>query len=211
MTALDYILDGIEAGLALERELGVRSFEIDRAVLAPLPGAVELPPPVVAAGCRGLVPRPRNDAAHDKSPRPVRHCETRDNDSLAARHCEERSDVAIHDFVFLHEKPLSPKGAEMMAKIVAAMGKTADTAPIVHAAPLPRAKAYVVLGGLSLRKWFPGRNVSPGARFTADHGANVLVTYSPEYILRFGTVTPAVKKIKQDMWASLKDLMRSVR
>ncbi len=173
MTALDYILDGLEAELTLARELGVRSFELDRAVLAPSAGAARTAPPV-------------------------------------ARHCEERSDAAIYDFVFLHEKPLSPKGAEMMAKIVAAMGKTTETAPIVHAAPLPRAKAYIVLGGLSLRKWFPGRNVSPGARFAGDRGADVLVTYSPEYILRFGTVTPAVKKIKQDMWLSLKDLMRRV-
>jgi hypothetical protein len=35
-------------------------------------------------------------------------------------------------------------------------------------------------------------------------GCDVLVTYSPEYILRFGTVTPAVEKIKKDMWVSLK-------
>ena len=33
MTALDYILDGLEAALELERELGVRSVEIDRNLL----------------------------------------------------------------------------------------------------------------------------------------------------------------------------------
>ncbi len=217
MTALDYILDGLEAELALERELGVRVFEVDRAVLAPPAGAAQPSPSVGAADCRGLVPRPRNDAAHDKAPLPVRETrdeaplsarETRDKAPLPARHCEERSDAAIHDFVFLHEKPLSPKGVEMMAKIVAAMGKTAETAPVVHAAPLPRAKAYVVLGGLALRKWFPGRGASPGQWIRTDRGEPTLVTYSPEYVLRFATVTPAVKKIKQDMWLSLKDLMR---
>ena len=36
----------------------------------------------------------------------------------------------------------------------------------------------------------------------ADH--DILVTYSPEYILRFGTITPTVEKIKKDMWTSLK-------
>ena len=44
MTALDYILDGLEAELALERELGVRSVEIDRALLAPL-APLPLAPP----------------------------------------------------------------------------------------------------------------------------------------------------------------------
>jgi hypothetical protein len=36
----------------------------------------------------------------------------------------------------------------------------------------------------------------------------VLVTYSPEYILRFGEDSPAVKKIKQDMWMSLKTVLQ---
>ncbi len=186
MTALDSILDGLEAELELERELGVRVFEVDRAVLAPI---------------STLQPDTSKTSAHQSANDPR---EIREN----PRH---QSQSNAYDLVFLHEKPLSPKGAEMMAKIVAAMGKTVETAPVVHAPPLPPAKAYVVLGGLSLRTWFPGQNASPGARFTTSDGADVLVTYSPEYILRFGTVTPAVKKIKQDMWASLKDLMRRVR
>ena len=45
MTVLDYILDGLEAELALERELGVRSVELesDKAALfgAPLPCELE--------------------------------------------------------------------------------------------------------------------------------------------------------------------------
>lgn len=36
MTALDYILDGLEAELALERELGVRFIACDRALLTPV-------------------------------------------------------------------------------------------------------------------------------------------------------------------------------
>ena len=39
----------------------------------------------------------------------------------------------------------------------------------------------------------------------------MLVTYSPEYILRFDTVTPAVQKLKQDMWRSLKAVVQRLK
>ena len=99
----------------------------------------------------------------------------------------------------------------MMAKIAAAMGKTPETAPVVHEKPIPRAHIYVVLGGLALRKWFPGRNAAPGLWIKSDKGLDVLVTYSPEYILRFKVVTPALKKLKSDMWTSLKGVMQRIR
>ena len=79
----------------------------------------------------------------------------------------------------------------MMAKIVTAMHETPDTAPIVFTGERPAAKIYVVLGSKAMKKWY-------------------LVTYSPEYILRFGAVTPAVKKIKSDMWTSLKGVMQRI-
>ena len=90
----------------------------------------------------------------------------------------------------------------MMAKILNALGK-AD-APIVVAPPVPLAKVTVVLGGLALKKYFPGMKGEPGQWQKTPDGRDVLITYSPAYILRFGTVTPAVEKIKQDMWRSLK-------
>ena len=91
---------------------------------------------------------------------------------------------------------------EMMAKILTALGKS--DAPIVVAPPAPQAKVTVVLGGLALKKYFPGMKGEPGQWQKTPDGRDVLITYSPEYILRFGTVTPAVQKIKQDMWLSLK-------
>ena len=90
----------------------------------------------------------------------------------------------------------------MMAKILNALGK--PNAPIVVAPPISKAKITVVLGGLALRKYFPGRKGGPGQWQKTPDGRDVLITYSPEYILRFGEVTPAVEKIKQDMWRSLK-------
>ena len=96
----------------------------------------------------------------------------------------------------------------MMTKIVEALGQTFETAPIVTEAPVPKAKIYVILGGLALRKFQPKLKGVPGQWLKTERGADVLVTYSPEYILRFKTVTPAVKKLKTDMWHALKEVAR---
>lgn len=96
----------------------------------------------------------------------------------------------------------------MMAKIIVAMHRTAENTPIVVEPPMPRAKVLVVLGGRALKKYFPGQKSEPGQWFRTPGGRDVLVTYSPEYILRFGTVTPAVQKMKKDMWTSLKAVVQ---
>ena len=202
MTALDYILDGLEAELALERELGVRSVEIDRALLAQPGGSSGSSEPRSSSGSSEPRSVPPPAAAPQRTtPPPLRPT----NPPTL-----QPSNLSPLDFVFLHDKPLSAKGNEMMAKIIVALGRTAETAPIVVAPPMPAAKVCIVLGGLALRKWFPERNVSPGQWFTDEKGRNVLVTYTPEYILRFGTVTPALKKIKQDMWNSLKSVLKRI-
>ena len=99
----------------------------------------------------------------------------------------------------------------MMAKIVRAMGRTEATAPIVTEGALPPARIYVVLGWLALQKFFPGLKGSPGQWLETPQGAQVLIVYSPEYILRFGAVTPTVEKIKQDMWRDLKAVMQRLK
>lgn len=92
----------------------------------------------------------------------------------------------------------------MMAKIITALGYTAETAPVVVVPPAPRARVTVVLGALALKKYYPNLRGGPGQWLKTESGDDVLVTYSPEYILRFGTVTPALTKLKQEMWLSLK-------
>ena len=195
MEVVDYILDGLEKALELERELGVRTVEIDRALLGvekkenSAPGqligrsADRMPAPV--EGNRNLREKRLDSELPSDQPdnRPAEQ----------GRFCQ---------LCFLHDRPLSEKGVEMMAKILTALGK-AD-APIVVAPPAPQAKVTVVLGGLALKKYFPGMKGEPGQWQKTPDGREVLITYSPEYILRFGTVTPAVQKIKQDMWLSLK-------
>lgn len=197
MTALDYILNGLEAELQLERELGVRFVECDRSVLEPV--VAELPSRVEVKASEPAGARAVPAAILDKAPLP--------SSARAAGIVAEDAPCGAgrrFDFVFLHEKPLSPKGAEMISKITAALKTTAELAPVVDSSPLPEARIYVVLGALALRKWFPEIKAAPGMWVKTRSGCDVLVTYSPEYILRFGTVTPAVEKIKKDMWVSLK-------
>lgn len=202
MNALDYILDGLEAALELERELGVRVVECDRSLLTP---ASRLPSNVSRLSGEGLETR---DVRRETRV----GLETRDERPAANnRTIEQSNGRTIPDLAFLHDRPLSPAGIEMMAKIIGAMKRTAENSPIVVEPPMPRAKVLVVLGGRALRKYFPEQKAEPGQWFRTPGGRDVLVTYSPEYILRFGAVTPAVQKLKQDMWRSLKAVVQRLK
>jgi len=188
VTVLDYILDGLEAELALERELGVRTIELesDKAITPAKPVAPEKPAARATPAAQVLA-----DKSADKPvPRPP---------------------STLLDFAFIHDRPLSQGGTEMMAKIVKALGKTPETAPVVLERPFPKAKVYIVLGGLAMRKFFPDMKGAPGKWMKSKVGEDVLITNSPEYILRFGEVTPAVQKMKEDMWRSLKAAMQRTR
>lgn len=195
MTAVEYILEGLEAALELERELGVRTVEIDRALLG-------------AEKKENSAPGQLIGRSADRMPDPVEgnrnSREKRLDSELSSDQPNNRTaeQGRICQLCFLHDRPLSPDGVEMMAKILNALGK--PDAPIVVTPPAPQAKVTVVLGGLALKKYFPGMKGEPGQWQKTPEGRDVLITYSPEYILRFGTVTPAVQKIKQDMWLSLK-------
>ena len=189
MDAVDHILEGLEAALALERELGVRTVEFSRDLLDP-----PAPERRVAAARPTMAP----EAPAPKAPPSSEPVE------------RQRDPNAAFDLVFLHDRPLSPRGREMMDKIVAALGRKDETAPVVFEKPIPRAKMYVVLGALALRKFQPTLRGAPGMWLKTARGSSLLVTYSPEYILRFREVTPAVDKIKRDMWQSLKEVVRRV-
>ena len=193
MEVLGYILDGLEKWLEVERERGVRTLEVDRSLLSPAK-----PKPVPAP----VPPRPPPPAAN-----PAATAATKPSEPPGTTHDPSGS----FDFVFLHDRPLDAAGQDMMSKIVAAMGKTPETAPIVTERPVPTARAYVVLGARALRKFFPAVKAEPGQWIRSPRGKDVLVTYSPAFFLRFPTVTKAVQKMKQEMWTNLKDLMRRLQ
>ena len=203
MTALEYLLDGLEAELELERELGVRVVELDRTLLAS-PPHFSTPP-----FSHSPTSSPSNSNSHSNSSSPsnsptppLPHSPT---PSLP------HSPTPSLSFAFLHDRPLSPNGIEMMAKIVTAMHETPESAPIVFNGERPPAKMYVVLGSEAMKKWYPGMRGAPGQWLRGRNGEDVLLTYSPEYLLRFGAATPALMKLKREMWTSLKGVMQRVR
>ena len=187
MAVLDYILEGLEAALELERELGVRTVEIDRALLANEPRDAAVNRPTTQSPNHPIAQSPNRPTTQSPN-HPITQSPNQTNSSL----------------VFLHDRPLSPKGVEMVAKIIGALGLTAETAPVVVAPPIPNAKIYVFLGFPALRKYMPTLRIEENSWGKSPKGKDILVVKSPEEILRFATVTPAVEKIKKDMWRSLK-------
>lgn len=207
MSTLAEVLNNFEAELELERELGVRVIDIDRTLLKPL-----------EKGMSGRADETTTTDSQHPTPddRSMRQ-PTADSQrsALGSKRGSAIADgsqppTANFDFVFLHHKMLSSGGVAMMAKIITAMKKTPETAPIMFTGERPKAKVYVVLGGKAMNMWFPEIRCSPGQWARGSKGEDVLVTYSPEYILRFGAETESVKKIKTEMWTSLKGVLKKI-
>ena len=199
MTALEYLLDGLEAELELERELGVRVVELDRTLLA----TPQVPSPVRA-------PSASSSNSHSHSSSSSNSSSRSNSNSNSPTPPLPHSSTPSLSFAFLHDRPLSPNGIEMMAKIVTAMHETPESAPIVFNGERPPAKMYVVLGSEAMKKWYPGMRGAPGQWLRGRNGEDVLLTYSPEYLLRLGAATPALMKLKREMWTSLKGVMQRI-
>lgn len=188
--AVDYILEGLAKNLELERELGGFAMEFDRDFLAKLPKERE-------GGSQISDLRPQSAAPATPA-------------TPATFATPATSATTLFDYAFLHHGPITGPGVEMMAKLVTAMKKTPEVAPIVFTGEKPPAKIYVVLGTKALAKWYEGVSLAYGGWFK-DVGSEVLLVYSPEDIYRFGTnLSPAMIQKKREMWKSLQEAMRKV-
>lgn len=199
---LAFVLDGLADYLALERELGVRAIEVDRALL----GAADRTHGTQTTQRTGKptekaealsAATPKAEAAQAATPPP-----TEAKPTSAA--LPSRATAGPFDFIFIADKPLSPRAVEMMAKIIPAMGQTPETAPVVVSLPIPNARFFVFLGRAALAKYMPGLRGEENRWLKSPKGKDVLLVKSPEEIVRFTTVTPALKKMKQEMWLALK-------
>lgn len=205
---LAYVLDGLADYLELERERGVKAVEIDRALLmaapAPKAGAAAAPPSARPPAESAVPPRAAGGVG-DAAPK---------GDGSPKAEAGAKGPL---DFVFLADRPLSPKAVEMMAKIIPAMGKTSETAPIVIVPPtpdvraMPNARFFVFLGRAALARCMSGTRGEENRWLKSPGGRDVLLVKSPEEIVRFTTVTPALKRMKQEMWLALKTVMQRVR
>ena len=243
MTALEYILDGLDAELALERELGVRVVECDRSLLAaigdrvtgtgergtadnrqPTPsaprGQLTQSAQVVGQGQTYISAQtPANSTPSPARPRFDSNPQTLkpSNPSPARPSFDSNpqtlkpSNPSPYPFLFIHDRPLSAAGAEIVRKVTEALGETAESAPVVFEPPFPKAKVSVILGGRALKKWFPGCNASPGQWIPVQNGEEALVSYSPEYILRLSMDGEDIKTVKRRMWTDLKAAHRKAK
>ena len=93
----------------------------------------------------------------------------------------------------------------MIHRIAKAMGVQCV---VVCANPLPHSKVYIVLGGNARKLFFPASSAGPG-NWISDlpDGASALVTYSPLHLLKFPPESHLLKKLKSEMWQSLKNAM----
>lgn len=210
VTVLEYLLDGLEAELALERELGVRVVECDRALLVGNAGR--------GIGEEGKGKREEGTAAKatavesgNRVERPRLPSNVSRPDTPVPTATPPHPNSSTCPFLFIHDRPLSSKGAEIVAKITEALGETAESAPVVFEPPFPKAKVTVILGARALRKWFPACNGSPGQWIAVQNGEEALVSYSPEYVLRLTPGGEQLKNIKRKMWTDLKAAHRKAK
>ena len=168
------IYDQILENLELERELGTRTVEIDRALLLP--------------------PKPATDGT-SVVPVPV----------PAAPDASEGCDIA-----FLTGRPLSPAGAEAMAKTFAAMKRIKPDLQVVLNEKR-KSRVIVLLGSDALKKLLPTARPVRG-KWIQLNGVPAVMTFSPDYIFsHFQAGSPHERQAKSEMWEDIKSALARLR
>ena len=208
--SLDNILGAFEQALELERELGTRTVECDRALLTPLrpaaPAAPKPAPKVETPEPASQTPVPPRSASPSSLP-------PRTPQPSHPIHPSQSSPLV--DFAFIAAQIPQGAAAELLAKMVAAMGYTMNQVTVVAAATAveakPSAKVYVVLGGSdAFRVFAPGQRAALGL-WTEVGGVPTIVTYSPAKILSyFGNDVAGLTKAKRQIWSDLKSALARI-
>ena len=202
------IFDQILENLELERELGTRTVEIDRALL--VPPTVEKAPKAEPAP-KAAVPNP---------PAPVPQTETRKvqvpQTTQAPQSSPQAADSApaapkpsgsLCDIAFFTGRPLSPAGMEAMEKIFAAIRKIRSDV-VICLNEERKAKVYVLLGSDALKKRYPAAKAVRGGWVD---GEPAIMTFSPDFIFsHFQEGSPRMKDAKMDMWNDIKSAVARI-
>lgn len=188
---LEEILDGIEAALELERDLGVRELETGRAFAArqdapaskPATAATKPPPPAPKPAPAATPPAPK-PAAPKPAPAPP-----------------AQSPAETAAIVFLLAEPLAaPAAKTMMDNIVAYVEKLSarKTAVVCGGGAPPPAQIYIAMGEKARESWFPGERF-PAERISVSRdGKTVAMTRNPDDVVRFGS-PETTKEIRRRM------------
>ena len=206
LETFDGLLEAFEEALELERELGTRTVDCDRALLVPLRPS---PPPA---------PRPDSPVQHP--PSTVQSPTSNDPgptspDQRPTSNVQRPPSNDLTDFAFIVARAPQGAAAAMLEKMVAAMGYAMDRVAVVEAekaaAERPRARVYVVLGGSdAFRVFAPGQRAAPGL-WTEVEGVPTIVTYSPARILSyFGGDAAGLTKAKRQIWSDLKSALARI-
>ena len=121
---------------------------------------------------------------------------------------------ALVDFAFIPLDPPAGAAAELLAKMVAAMGYAMSGVTVVSAVSAvqsrPKARVYVVLGSDAFKVFAPGQRAALGLWTQVDEVPTV-VTYSPARILSyFGNDAEGLRKAKLQIWADLKSALARI-
>ena len=201
METFDDILGAFEEALELERELGTRTVECDRALLVPLRSAapaVPVPPPPA--------PKAETRAPAPTVPPPISVPVPTPNPPLSSPQT---------DFAFIAAQLPQGAAAGMLHGMVAAMGYAMDQVKVVAAsdaaAARPAARVYIVLGGSdAFRVFAPGQRAALGL-WTTVADVPTIVTYSPARILSyFGRDAAGLAKAKRQIWSDLKSALARI-
>lgn len=198
MDIYDLILENLE----LERELGTRTVEIDRALLVP-PKAEE---PIHASESVATTQKVKDEArpgAVQVAEVPVKPAAGQ-ADGVEPRPAGKGEACAdVCDIAFFTGRPLSERGMDAMRKTFAAMRKIRPEISI-RLNERCRSKVIILLGSDALLKRQPTARPVRGAWIAID-GIPSIMTYSPDFIFgHFQENSPRMNKAKLDMWNDVK-------
>ena len=115
------------------------------------------------------------------------------------------------DLAFIVAKRPTGAAAELLAKMVAAIGYTMETVTVSEAAAAanarPAARIYVVLGSDAFKIFVPGQRAALGL-WTNVGEIPTVVTYSPARILTFyANDAVQLTNAKRQIWSDLKSAL----
>ena len=195
------IYDQILECLELERELGTRTVEIDRALLVPPKKEVPLQVAATAEAVGRTASEPRQEAAArvETTPASVAAVEAKRVEKPSPQDAQGSVDNGGCDIAFFTGRTLSDRGDEAMRKTFAAMQKIRPGIS-VRLNEQCKAKVVILLGSDAMLKRMPTARPVRGAWVTLD-GTPAIMTYSPDFIFsHFQEGSPNMNKAKHSMW-----------
>ena len=200
------IYDQILENLELERELGTRTVEIDRALLLPpKPESASAEPAADKSASKPETPTPQPAAISPQpaapSPQPVVAASVASTPSAPSPAAPNSSGGC--DIAFLTGRPLSSAGAEAMAKTFAAMKRIKPDIQVVLNESR-KSRVIVLLGSDALKKLLPTARPVRG-QWIQLNGVPAMMTFSPDYIFsHFQAGSPHERQAKSEMWEDIK-------